>query len=37
MELAFEENERKAREQYKTIMENIEAYDGTEIGQKEVK
>lgn len=37
MELYYEEQERKTREQYKTIMENIEAYDGTDMGQKEVK
>ena len=29
--------EQEAERRYNTIMENLEAYDGTEIGQKEVK
>ena len=36
-ELFLEEQDKKAQERYNTIMENLEAYDGTEIGQKEVK
>lgn len=31
-----EEMARKEQEQFDTIMRNLEAYDGTEIGQEEV-
>lgn len=36
-ELWAEEQERKKRERYETVMRNLETYDGTEIGQEEVK
>lgn len=29
--------ENRSQEQFETIMRNIDAYDGTEIGQEEVK
>lgn len=33
----LEEQKQKEQERYDTIMRNLEAYDGTEIGQEEVK
>ena len=36
-EVYLERQKEIERERYNTIMDNLEAYDGTEIGQKEVK
>ena len=36
-EVYLEQQKAIERERYNTIMDNLEAYDGTEIGQKEVK
>lgn len=36
-EVYLERQKEIERERYNTIMDNLEAYDGTEIGQKEVR
>lgn len=36
-EVYLEKQKALEQERYNTIMDNLEAYDGTEIGQKEVK
>ena len=36
-EVYLEKQKEIERERYNTIMENLDAYDGTDIGQKEVK